>query len=81
MREIIPDPQLRVLRFTGSTKISDRYVLLTKDQVKDFKEDRLETFTPKKLSGRSTRQLTAYYNVLNILGVRMQSNPSAVVES
>lgn len=63
----------------GSTEISDRYVLLTKDQVKDFKEDRLETFTPKKLSGRSARQLTVYYNVLNILGERMQSNPSAVV--
>lgn len=63
----------------GSTQLSDRYVLLTKDQVKGFKEDRLETFTPKKLSGRSARQLTVYYNVLNILGERMQSNPSAIV--
>lgn len=63
----------------GSTQIPDRYVLLSKDQVKDFKEDRLETFAPKKLSGRAERQMTVYYNVLNILGDRMQKNPAAVV--
>ena len=63
----------------GSTEIPNRYVLLTKDQVKDFKEDRLEVFTPKKLSGRSARQMTVYYNVLNILGDRLQRNPDAVV--
>ncbi len=63
----------------GSTEIPDRYVLLTKDQVKDFKEDRMETFTPKKLSGRAARQMTVYYNVLNVLGDRMQRNPTAVV--
>jgi outer membrane protein OmpA-like peptidoglycan-associated protein len=54
-------------------------VLLSKDQVKDFKEDRLETFTPKRLSGRAARQMTVYYNVLNILGDRMGRNPLAVV--
>jgi outer membrane protein OmpA-like peptidoglycan-associated protein len=63
----------------GSTEIPDRYVLLTKDQVKDFKEDQLEVFKPKKLSGRSDRQMTVYYNVLNILGDRMAKNPSAIV--
>jgi outer membrane protein OmpA-like peptidoglycan-associated protein len=63
----------------GSTEIPDRYALITKDQVKDFKEDRLEVFTPKHLSGRSDRQMTAYYNVLNILGDRMGKNPSVVV--
>jgi outer membrane protein OmpA-like peptidoglycan-associated protein len=63
----------------GSTKIPDRYVLLTKDQVKEFKEDRLETFKPKRLSGRSDRQMTIYYNVLNIVGDRMGRNPSAIV--
>ncbi len=63
----------------GSTEIPDRYVLLTKGQVKDFKEDRLEVFTPKRLSGRSDRQMTVYYNVLNILGDRMQRNPNADV--
>ena len=63
----------------GSTEISDRYVLITKDQVKDFKEDRLEVFTPKRLSGRSMRQMTVYYNVLNILGDRMARFPAANV--
>jgi outer membrane protein OmpA-like peptidoglycan-associated protein len=63
----------------GSTEIPDRYVLITKDQVKDFREDRLEVFTPKHLSGRSQRQMTVYYNVLNILGDRMVRNPSAIV--
>ena len=55
----------------GSTDIPDRYILLRKDQVKDFREDQLEVFTPKELTGRSKRQMTVYYNVLNILGDRM----------
>lgn len=63
----------------GSPEIPDRYVMLKKDQVKDFKEDQLEVFTPKKLSGRSARQMTVYYNVINILGDRMGKNPAAVV--
>jgi outer membrane protein OmpA-like peptidoglycan-associated protein len=63
----------------GSTEIPDRYVLLIKDQVKDFKEDQLEVFTPKKLTGRSARQMNVYYNVLNILGDRMGRNPLAIV--
>ncbi len=63
----------------GSTVIPDRYVLLKKEQVKDFKEDQLEVFTPKKLSGRSDRQMIVYYNVLNILGDRMQKNTATVV--
>ena len=63
----------------GSTEIPDRYVLLTKDQVKDFKEDQMEVFTPKELSGRSKRQMTVYYNVINILGDRMGKDPSATI--
>ncbi|MFV8355893.1 OmpA family protein [Flavobacterium sp. XS1P32] len=63
----------------GSTEIPNRYVSLTKNQVKDFKEDQLETFAPKNLSDRSKRQMTVYYNVLNILGDRMQKNPSATI--
>jgi outer membrane protein OmpA-like peptidoglycan-associated protein len=63
----------------GSTEIPNRYVLLTKNQVKDFKEDQLEVFAPKNLSDRSKRQMTVYYNVLNILGDRMQKNPSATI--
>lgn len=64
----------------GSTEIPDRYVLLKKDQVKDFKEDQLEVFTPKKISGRSYRQMTVYYNVINILGDRMQKNPASTIK-
>jgi outer membrane protein OmpA-like peptidoglycan-associated protein len=63
----------------GSTEIPNRYVVLTKDQVKDFKEDQLEVFAPKNLSDRSKRQMIVYYNVLNILGDRMQKNPSSTI--
>jgi outer membrane protein OmpA-like peptidoglycan-associated protein len=63
----------------GSTEIADRYVLLRKDQVKEFKEDQLEVFTPKKLSGRSKRGMTVYYNILNILGDRMGKNPGTAI--
>ena len=78
MTEIFP---LRNYVFfnTGSTEIPNRYVLLNKDQVKDFKEDQLEVFAPKTLSDRSKRQMIVYYNVLNILGDRMQKNPSAII--
>ncbi len=62
-----------------STEISDRYVKLDKNQVGDFKEDQLEEFSPLKVSGRSNRQMTAYYNVLNILGDRMGRNPSSTI--
>ncbi len=60
----------------GSTDIPGRYVLLNKSQVKDFKEDQLEVFEPKSLSGRSARGMAVYYNVLNILGNRMSKNSS-----
>ena len=62
-----------------SNEIPNRYVLLTQDQVKDFKEDQVEIFAPRNLSDRSKRQMTVYYNVLNILGDRMQKNPSATI--
>jgi len=78
IREIFPIRNY-VFFDLGSTDIPDRYVLLKKDQVKDFREDQLETFTPKKLSGRSDRQMIVYYNVLNILGDRMVKNPSATI--
>ena len=63
----------------GSTEIPNRYVLLKKDQVKEFREDQLEVFKPKELSGRSKRQMTIYYNVINILGDRMVKYPTANV--
>lgn len=63
----------------GSAEIPDRYVLLKKEEVANFKEDQPEASKPKKLSGRSDRQMTVYYNIINILGVRMQENPSTKV--
>lgn len=78
MRETFP---LRNYVFfdSNSNSIPDRYVLLNKSEVKDFKEDQLEVFKPKKLSGRSDRQMTVYYNLLNILGDRMQKNPESTI--
>jgi len=63
-----------------STEISKRYVLLNKDQVANFKEDQIEVFKPDTLlAGRSQREMTVYYNILNILGDRMGKNPSATI--
>jgi outer membrane protein OmpA-like peptidoglycan-associated protein len=63
----------------GSTEIPTRYVYLSKDQVKDFKEDQVSLFVPQNLSGRSERQMIVYYNILNILGDRMVKNPDSKV--
>jgi outer membrane protein OmpA-like peptidoglycan-associated protein len=76
IREIFPIRNY-VFFDVGSTEISDRYVLLNKNQVAEFKEDQLETFKPKKLSGRSERQMIVYYNILNILGDRMGKDPAS----
>jgi len=78
VREIFP---LRNYVFFDleSTEIPERYVMLRKDQVNDFKEDQVDLFTPKNMSGRSNRQMVVYYNVLNILGDRMGKNPDATI--
>lgn len=62
------------------TAISDRYVLIKKSETADFKEDQLEVLTPKRLSGRSDREMIVYYNILNILGDRMQKNPNSKIK-
>ncbi len=62
------------------TSISDRYVLLKKSETADFKEDQLEVLTPKRLSGRSDREMIVYYNILNILGDRLQKNPNSSIK-
>lgn len=63
-----------------STDISKRYELLNKDQVKDFKEDQVKVFAPNtELAGRSKREMTVYYNILNILGDRMGKNPASTI--
>ena len=78
VREIFP---LRNYVFfdLSSTEIPNRYVLLKKDQVQNFKEDDLEMSVPADFSGRSGRQMKVYYNVLNILGDRMQKLPETSV--
>jgi len=63
----------------GSTEVPNRYFSLNKEQVKEFKENQLEVFTPKELSGRSKRQMVVYYNVINILGDRMNKKPLTTV--
>lgn len=79
VREIFP---LRNYVFfdLGSDEVPSRYVMLRKDQVKDFKEDDLSMATPENMSGRSARQMIVYYNVLNILGDRMGKDPSTSVK-
>lgn len=79
VREIFPLSNY-VFFDLGSTEIPERYVLLKKDQVKDFKEDQLESQIPANMSGRSERQMNIYYNVLNILGDRMVKNPSTTIK-
>lgn len=78
VREVFP---LRNYIFfnEGSTEIPNRYVLLNKSQVANFKEDQVQFSTPKNMSGRSDRQMLVYYNVLNILGDRMVKNPTTTI--
>ena len=80
VREVFP---LRNYIFfnVGSTEIPSRYVLLNKSQVKDFKEDQVQFSSSKNTTGaRSERQMLVYYNVINILGDRMQKNPSSTIK-
>jgi outer membrane protein OmpA-like peptidoglycan-associated protein len=64
----------------SSTEIPERYVLLSKEQVTNFKEDHLESTAPLTDSGRSARQMIVYYNILNILGDRMGKNPLSSIK-
>ncbi|MEI7662868.1 MAG: OmpA family protein, partial [Bacteroidota bacterium] len=78
VREVFP---LRNYVFfdLGSTEIPQRYVLLTKGQIKDFREEQVSLITPENLSGRSKRQMVVYYNILNILGDRMGKDPTTTI--
>ena len=64
----------------GSTEIPDRYVLLTSDQVKDFNEDQIQFSPSTDAAARSERQMIIYYNIINILGNRMQKSPSSTIK-
>ncbi len=78
-REVFP---LRNYVFfdAGSTTIPNRYVLLNKDQVKNFKEENVQLKTSINKSGRSQRQMIVYYNILNILGDRMAKYPNTTIK-
>src|SRR6185312_6954177 len=60
----------------GSSQIPSRYVLLTNEEARNFKEDQLQKKQSHSTTGRASSQLNVYHNVLNILGDRMRSNPN-----
>ncbi len=63
----------------GSTAIPPRYTQLTADRAASFREEELLQPQPSDLGGRSRRQLTVYYNILNIIGDRLRRIPSATI--
>ena len=63
----------------GSSDIPNRYLLLKKGSATDFKEGQFQEAEPENTKGRSSRQMTIYYNILNVLGDRMRSNPTTNV--
>ena len=62
-----------------SSKIPNRYVKLNATQAVNFKPEQLQVTDPTDQTGRSTRQMKAYYNILNILGYRMKQNPTSKI--
>jgi outer membrane protein OmpA-like peptidoglycan-associated protein len=64
----------------GSTEIPNRYVKLSQTQAAAFKEEDLQESQPNNLnSGRSSRQLAVYHNVLNIMGDRLRANSQSSI--
>lgn len=78
VREVFP---LRnYIFFTeGNTNIPSRYSVLKKEDVKNFGENQLEMVTPINTSGHSERQMDVYYNLINIIGIRMVHYPSTSI--
>lgn len=78
VREVFP---LRNYVFfdLGSSEIPGRYVQLSRAQARNFKPDQLELFPPKYVSNRSQRQMEVYYHLLNIIGDRLDKNPTATI--
>jgi outer membrane protein OmpA-like peptidoglycan-associated protein len=62
-----------------SSKIPKRYVQLNATQAVKFKPEQLQVTDPIDQTGRSTRQMKAYYNILNILAYRMHENPTSTI--
>jgi outer membrane protein OmpA-like peptidoglycan-associated protein len=63
----------------GSSDVPNRYVLLTQDQATTFNEASLQQEPAESKNVRSSRQMNVYHNILNILGDRMRSNPTATI--
>lgn len=63
----------------GSNDIPKRYVLLNKKDVSNFDKKQVQLSNPENVSGRSNRQMTVYYNILNILGDRMVKNLTSTI--
>jgi len=63
----------------GSNQIPARYAILTPDQATSFREKQLQNAPDEGIKGRSARQLNVYYNVLNIVGDRLRTNPSTSI--
>lgn len=59
----------------NSTVIPNRYVFISSEETDKFSEKQVDISTPVDFTGRSKRQMTVYYSVLNILGDRMLKNP------
>ncbi len=73
-------PMLNAVFFDdASTEIPGRYVMLTKDQAGDFKEEQLQKIPSENKDGRSSGQLIVYHNILNIVGYRMRMNPNTTI--
>ncbi len=65
----------------GSTDIPTRYVVLSQPDATAFKEAQLQQGQPINLNyGRSARQMAVYYNILNIVGDRLRTNPQSTIE-
>lgn len=64
----------------GSVEIPVRYIQLNQAQANTFNENQLQKNQPDNLNyGRSARQLNVYYNILNLVGDRLRSNPKSTI--
>jgi len=64
---------------SGSTAIPARYTILTPSTANGFAEAQLQD-CQKNPGTRSSRQLTMYYNLLNIVGDRMRKYPTVTIK-
>ncbi|EHQ31209.1 OmpA family protein [Mucilaginibacter paludis] len=63
----------------GSAEIPGRYIMLSNTQAGNFKEEQLQKQQSDNTTGRSSRQLNVYHNILNILGDRLRANPGTTI--